>query len=134
MEYQKKFIINSGGIYTRVTFPEMILLQEITSLKCLVDEEGQLLSTAVGNVLPVDRSYHHLSSSSIRKKIRRRQAYSGNNVICHILSMCQNCTLCKNNVVIDSGTTSKIKRAFTDGITKEYKDELMKKQITGKQY
>jgi hypothetical protein len=40
--------------------------------------------------------------------------------------MCQNCKLCKDNVVTDNEIESKIKRTLVNNITKEYKDESMK--------
>ena len=46
--------------------------------------------------------------------------------------MCQNCKLCKNNVVIESEIESKIKRALAYNITKEYKDESKKNKAPAK--
>ena len=119
----KNFHHARGG-YARVTLPEKLVLKENANLKIIVDDRGQLLATASGNTLPVDKSYHHLSGISILKRTRRRQAYSCTNVINHILSMCQNCYLCKNNVTIDSEIAGRIKRALADNIINEYKDEL----------
>ena len=48
----KKFSTTDGG-YARVTFPEMILLTENDILKILVDDGGELFTTAAGNILPV---------------------------------------------------------------------------------
>ena len=44
----------------------------------------------------------------------------------HILSVRQNCFLCKNNVANHSEIESKIKRSLTGNFTKEYKEESMK--------
>ena len=120
----KNFNRVNGG-YSRVSLPEKLVLKENANLKIIVDDRGQLLATASGNPLPVDKSYHHLSGVSILKRTRRRrQAYSCNNVINHILSICQNCHLCKNNVTIDSEIAGRIKRTLADNIINEYKDEL----------
>ena len=75
---------------------------------------------------PVDGSYRYIFRSSIQKKRSRRQAYRCNNVISHIFYRCRNYDLCKNNVVIDSETKIKLKRALAEIISKFIKDELTK--------
>ena len=123
----KNFHHSKGG-YVKVSFPEKLVLKENANLKIIVDEDGQLLANGSGNMLAVDRSYCHLSGVSIRmKSVRKRRAYCCTNIINHILSTCQNCCLCKNNVIIDSEIAGKIKRALADNITNEYNDKLIGK-------
>jgi len=121
----KNFHHASGG-YARVTLPEKLVVKENANLKIIVDEEGQLLANGSGSMLAVDRSYRNSSGVSIRMKAKgkRRHAYSCINIINHIMSMCQNCYLCKNNVTIDSEIAGRIKRTLADNIINEYKDEL----------
>ena len=102
--------------------------KKIRTKDFLVWDKGQLLSTAAGNILPVDQPYRSHSGISIQMKIRTRQAYSSTNIISQILSMCQNCNLCKNSVVSDNEITSKIKRALVHNITKESIDVLTENQ------
>ena len=124
----KKFNSYDGG-YARLRSPEMIALKENANIKIIVDEEGHLLASACGNMLPIVTPHRQLSGISIQRKIKRRHAYSSTNIINHILSTCRNCYLCKNNVVIDSEIAGKIKRALAENITKEYKDESMKNKV-----
>ena len=58
----KKFNINGGGRYTRVKLSDMIERKENANLKRLVDEKSQFFTSAAGNMLPVDRSYHFAMS------------------------------------------------------------------------
>jgi len=121
----KKFNSYVGG-YARLRSPEMIALKENANIKIIIDDRGQLLATVAGNTLPTDTSNRHLSGISIQRKINKRKAYSSTNIVNHILSTCRNCYLCKNNVRIDSEIARKIKRALSENITMEYKDESMK--------
>jgi hypothetical protein len=90
-----------------------IVLKDNASLKLIVADESQLLASASGNTLPVDKSYQHLSGITIQPKVKgRRKAYSSTNIVNHILSMCQNRYLCKNNMVIDSEIDGKIKKGI----------------------
>ena len=123
LEYQKKFNSYDGG-YARLRSPEMITLKENANIKIIVDKEGHLLASACGNMLPSVKPYRQLSGISIQTKAKtKRKAYSSTNIINHILSTCRNCYLCKNNVIIDSEIARKIKRALSENITMEYKDE-----------
>ena len=54
----KKFNFSGGAGYTRVTFPEIIVLKKNANIKLLDDDEGQPLATATGN-MPLGR-YDHL--------------------------------------------------------------------------
>ena len=109
-------------------YKKMIVLKENTSLKPLVYEEGQLFDYPAGNILPIDRSYCHLSGIIIQMIAKRKgKAYCCTNVITHILSVYRNYNLCKNHVVIDS--KSKIKKALADNITKKHIDVLMKNKV-----
>ena len=122
----KKFNYTNGG-YARVRYPEMIALKENANIKIIVDEEGYLHASAIGNMLPIDRTFRRLLGISIQMKAKRkRKAYSATNIINHILSTCLNCYLCKNNVIIDIEIARKIKRVLSENITMEYKDETMK--------
>ena len=94
------------------------MLKENVNLELLSEEEGQALATAAGNTLPVDRSYCHLSGTSIQKKTGRRETYCSTNIKMYTLFRCRNCNLFKN------------KRARTDNITEKYKDELIKKSTS----
>ena len=70
--------------------------------------------------------FQYTNNIDRKRTINKKKGNSFTNVIMHILSMCQNCKLCKNNVVIESEIESKIKRALAYNITKEYKDESKK--------
>jgi exonuclease I len=120
----KSFKIAQGG-YARVRAPEMIVLKENANLKIIVDDRGQLLAYSSGSTIPIDRSYSHRSGITIQMKAKKkRKAYCCTSVINHIMSTCQNCYLCKNNVRIDSEIAGRIKRTLADNIINEYKDEL----------
>ena len=118
-----------SAVYARVTFLEMIVLKENASQKDLVDYEGHFLITVAGNTLIVDRPYHHLYGSTIQRIVKAKGAYRSINIISHILSKCKT-AIYLNNVIIDYETTSKIKKALNDNITKEYKDELLKNKAS----
>ena len=102
------------------------MLKENVNMKFLIVGESPLLAYGAGNALPVDRSYRHLFYISLQRKTGRLQVYYSNVITMHIISKCQKCNLCKNNIVIDGETASKIKRELKNIITKENKDELMK--------
>ena len=103
----------------------MISLKDNVNVEIIVDD-GKFLASACGNTLHGDKPYRQLSGISIRRKIKRRQAYSSPNIINHVLSSCRKCYLLKNKVVIDSEITSKLKRTLADNIKNKYKDQLMK--------
>ena len=105
----------------RMRYPETFQIKENAGFNLLVHGEGQLLAHCAANTLAVDKSHCHLLGISIQWEVKRRQVYPYS-FIMHILSMCQNCKLCRNNMVIDGEIESKIKRALTHNITKDYKD------------
>ena len=80
----KRFNTYDGG-YARVTFPEMLVLKENANIKLSLDfnikfspsldyNEGELVAFASGSILPIDRSYRHLSGIIIQRKVKRRKA------------------------------------------------------------
>ena len=93
---------------------------------------GQFLAIVCGNTLPSNKTYRQILSLSTQRKVKIRQTHSFTNIINHVLSTYWSCCLCKHNVVIHSEIVGKIKRALTDNVTKEYKEESKKKQSTSK--
>ena len=91
----------------------MIVLEDNPILEFLVDGGGQLLATAAVNMLPLETSCHHHPTITIQRKIKRRKSYSFSIIMQHIVSNCQNCNLCKNNVLMDKGMTGKIKKELS---------------------
>jgi hypothetical protein len=121
----KAFNIADGG-YARVRTPEMIVLKENGNIKIIVDEKGPLLALGSGNKLSIDKSYCLRSGNGIQMKAKRkRKVYCCCNIINHILSTCQNCHPCKNNLIIDIEIKAKIKSAMVYNIANEYKDGLI---------
>ena len=119
----------------RVALPEVLVLKENKNLNLLFDDEGQLIPTAGGKTLHLDRSYRYLSGVSIQMKSKRkRNTYCCTNAIRHIMSVCQNCKLCNSNVTIDNEMENKMKMALADHLTTVYKNELMKKQSACEHY
>ena len=51
----------------------MIVLKYNASLKLRVDDKGQLLASASGNKLPVDKSYENLSGITIQRNVKGRR-------------------------------------------------------------
>jgi len=85
------------GRYVRVASPEKLLKKENANIKQLADGEGKILTTAAGNILPLDKSYRHPSAISLQRNVKRSKAHPFTNVMHHILSRCQNCNLCKDD-------------------------------------
>ena len=85
------FRCRNGG-YNTVKFLDMIVLKDNASIKLIVDDESELLASASGKTLPVDKSHHHISDITIQRNVNRRNsANSSTSVINRILSMCRNC-------------------------------------------
>ena len=70
----RKFKCYCGG-YAKVIFLEMID-KEKANLRLLVYDEVRLIVAGASNLLPLDKSYHHLAIIIIQRKIKREQAYS----------------------------------------------------------
>ena len=55
---------------------EVSTLKENPNIKLLADDEGQHLATVVGNMLPINKSYHHPPNINIRWNVKgRRKAF-----------------------------------------------------------
>jgi len=68
----QKFKYCSGG-YTRVKFREMEVAKDNSSVKLKVNDEGHLLASASVNMLTVDKSYQHLSGTTIHWNVKGRR-------------------------------------------------------------
>ena len=108
----------------------MIVLRGKEIIKIIVDDERQLLAYCAGNTLLVDTSYRHLSSISIQRTVKWRHTYCRNNAINKIFSLCRNCYLCKNNMLVDSEIADKIKWALADDIAKEIENNSMERKAS----
>ena len=127
--HQKKFYdVGSAS----VTFP---VLKDNTSLKLIVKDDGQLLANEVDNrvnFLLVVLVTRYPSTDPITiflvlipkwKQRGKERPTAALIITMHILSMCQNCKLCKNHFLIHRESKAEQKRALADNITIEDEDE-----------
>jgi len=84
LEYRKPNYHIRG--YSRVTFPEIVLLEENPIIKLIVEDKVQTFAYCSGDFLPVAKSCHHLFGYTIQWKVKRRKTYCSTNFIRDIIS------------------------------------------------